>query len=408
MHVATTLLGMVDAAIGGKTGVNLPEGKNLVGAFWQPAGVLCDLDALDTLPAARVRCGLRRDGQVPLPHRRRPAGAATSTSASPAASRSRPRSSPADEREGGRRALLNYGHTLAHALEIATEHDLRHGEAVAIGLVYAAELARAPRAHRRRPGRRAPRGRRRRVRPADDAAGRARRRRAVALMGRDKKALDGLTFVLDGPAGVEVVAGVPEAAAAVGARRWSARRDPGAPHRAAAAAAAGPTPTARRSAALNADPAVMAHDRPAAVDGRSPTPSWTASIARWDEHGFGLWCVDLDGTCIGFTGLADARGSVDPASRSGGGSHPTHWGHGYAPEAGARRRWRSASTTLGLDEIVSFTAVANHKSRRVMEKLGMVHDPTADFDHPRAVARAPRPRPVPAAVRQLERRSGAY
>ena len=72
VHVATTLLGMVDAAIGGKTGVNLPEGKNLVGAFWQPAGVICDLDALATLPRAGAALRRRRDGQVPLPHRRRP------------------------------------------------------------------------------------------------------------------------------------------------------------------------------------------------------------------------------------------------------------------------------------------------------------------------------------------------
>src|SRR5690606_28614084 len=57
VHVATTLLGMVDAAIGGKTGVNLPEGKNLVGAFWQPAAVLCDLDALATLPERERRSG---------------------------------------------------------------------------------------------------------------------------------------------------------------------------------------------------------------------------------------------------------------------------------------------------------------------------------------------------------------
>ena len=58
VHVSTTLLGMVDAAIGGKTGVNLPEGKNLVGAFWQPSGVICDLDALATLPERETRCGL--------------------------------------------------------------------------------------------------------------------------------------------------------------------------------------------------------------------------------------------------------------------------------------------------------------------------------------------------------------
>ena len=57
VHVATTLLGMIDAAIGGKTGVNLPEGKNLVGAFWQPHGVICDLDALGTLSQREVRCG---------------------------------------------------------------------------------------------------------------------------------------------------------------------------------------------------------------------------------------------------------------------------------------------------------------------------------------------------------------
>ena len=114
----------------------------------------------------------------------------------------------ADERESGRRALLNYGHTLAHALEIAGRHDLRHGEAVAIGLVYAAELARS-------------------LDRLDDAAV-AEHRRVVAgydlptrlpegledaelveLMGRDKKVLDqGLTFVLGGPDGLEVVAGV--------------------------------------------------------------------------------------------------------------------------------------------------------------------------------------------------------
>ncbi len=69
VHVPTTLLGMVDAAIGGKTGVNLPEGKNLVGAFWQPCGVLCDLDALATLPPRELNARSRGAGEVPLPHR---------------------------------------------------------------------------------------------------------------------------------------------------------------------------------------------------------------------------------------------------------------------------------------------------------------------------------------------------
>ena len=207
LHVSTTLLGMVDAAIGGKTGVNTREGKNLVGAFWQPSGVICDLDALDTLPPRERRSG---DGEMakyhfltgenlnalPLTER---IARCVEIKADVVAS---------DEREGGRRALLNYGHTLAHALEIATDHELTHGESVGLGLVYAAELA-----HRMK---RIDAGRVAEHRQvvgdlyglptvipagldADDL---------VLLMSRDKKALDGLTFVLDGPGGLEVVAGI--------------------------------------------------------------------------------------------------------------------------------------------------------------------------------------------------------
>lgn len=207
VHVATTLLAQIDAAIGGKTGVNLPEGKNLVGAFWQPTAVVCDTETLDTLPEREWRCGLGelakyhwlgggRLDELPLPER---VARCVRLKADVVAS---------DERESGRRALLNYGHTLAHALEIAGGHDLRHGEAVAIGLVYAAELARAA------------------GRIDDDAVAEHRRvvsayglptrmppglddDRLLELMGRDKKVLDGgLTFVLDGPDGVEVVTGV--------------------------------------------------------------------------------------------------------------------------------------------------------------------------------------------------------
>ena len=112
---------MVDAAIGGKTGVNLPEGKNLVGAFWQPSAVICDLDALATLPAREVRCGngemakyhfLTGDDLLVLDDEQRIARCVEIKAEVVAA----------DEREGGRRALLNYGHTLAHALETATDH----------------------------------------------------------------------------------------------------------------------------------------------------------------------------------------------------------------------------------------------------------------------------------------------
>ena len=221
VHVSTTLLGMVDAAIGGKTGVNLPEGKNLVGAFWQPSGVICDLDALATLPDRETRCGLGEmskyhfltgDDLLSMPLDERIARC-IEIKAEVVAS---------DEREGGRRALLNYGHTFAHALEIATDHDLAHGEAVAIGLIFAAELAaeldRIDEArvdeHRRivagEYGLR--------ITPPErlDAD------ELLMLMARDKKALDGLTFVLDGPNGVEVVEHVPEAAVRATLQRFVA------------------------------------------------------------------------------------------------------------------------------------------------------------------------------------------
>jgi 5-deoxy-5-amino-3-dehydroquinate synthase len=222
VHVATTLLGMVDAAIGGKTGVNLPEGKNLVGAFWQPSGVICDLAALSTLPEREMRCGLGEmskyhfltgDDLLALPLDERIARC-VEIKAEVVAS---------DEREGGRRALLNYGHTLAHAIEIATDHELAHGEAVAVGLIFAAELASEL------------------GRIGDDRVDEHRRIVAgeyglritpperldvdelLALMARDKKALDGLTFVLDGPDGVEVVDGVPEPAVRSTLERFIAR-----------------------------------------------------------------------------------------------------------------------------------------------------------------------------------------
>jgi 5-deoxy-5-amino-3-dehydroquinate synthase len=208
VHVATTLLAQVDAAIGGKTGVNIPEGKNLVGAFWQPAAVVCDTATLRTLPPGEYLSGcgemakyhfLGRTDLAALPLEDRIARCVELKATFVGA----------DEREGGQRALLNYGHTLGHALETVTHYGLRHGEAVAIGLMFAAGLA-------RRLGR------------IDDDRVRAHRRvitsydlpyalpegldadDLVRVMRRDKKAVHGLTFVLDGPDGVEVVPGVDE------------------------------------------------------------------------------------------------------------------------------------------------------------------------------------------------------
>ncbi|MEZ5323062.1 MAG: 3-dehydroquinate synthase family protein [Microthrixaceae bacterium] len=208
VHVATTLLAQVDAAIGGKTGVNLPEGKNLVGAYWQPAAVLCDTATLDTLTPEEWRCGL---GEVAKYHWLGGGRLDELDIEDRVAECVRIKADVvrSDERESGRRAVLNYGHTLAHAIETAGGHSLRHGEAVAIGLVYAAEVA-------WRLGR-------------VDAAAVAEHRRVVGgydlpttlpaglsddelltLFARDKKAVRELTFVLDGPDGVEPVHGVSE------------------------------------------------------------------------------------------------------------------------------------------------------------------------------------------------------
>ena len=204
INVATTLLGMIDGAIGGKTAVNLPEGKNLVGAFWQPSGVICDLDALATLPARERRSG---EGEMAKYHflTGEDLEAMDLTARIARCVSIKAALVAADEREGDQRALLNYGHTLAHALEIATDHALTHGEAVGIGLVFAAELAQQldridgarVQAHRQVVG--GTYGLPTSVPTELDAD------ELVALMTRDKKALDGLTFILDGPRGIEVV-----------------------------------------------------------------------------------------------------------------------------------------------------------------------------------------------------------
>jgi 5-deoxy-5-amino-3-dehydroquinate synthase len=204
--VSTTLLGQVDAAIGGKTGVNLPEGKNLVGAFWQPSTVLCDTETLTTLPIREMQSGMGEvakyhflgGGQLDQLELDEKVAACVQIKADVVA---------ADEREGGRRAILNYGHTLAHAIETAGEYDLLHGEAVAVGIAYAGEVA-------LRLGRidEARMAEHRRVLSAYDLPHKLppnlEPEELLDLFSRDKKAIDGVTFVLDGENGVETVVGV--------------------------------------------------------------------------------------------------------------------------------------------------------------------------------------------------------
>ena len=210
VHVATTLLAQIDAAVGGKTGVNLPEGKNLVGAFWQPSGVICDLDALDTLPERELRSGF---GELAKYHflTGDPLSEMELEDRIVRAVQIKAGIVNQDEKEQGIRALLNYGHTLGHAIESAGSYEVKHGEAVAIGLIYAAELAHTldrisyerVQEHRQ-------------VVESYDLPNAV--PTAVTdedlmfAMTRDKKAVDGYTFILDGPKGPEIVKGVEEVA----------------------------------------------------------------------------------------------------------------------------------------------------------------------------------------------------
>jgi 5-deoxy-5-amino-3-dehydroquinate synthase len=234
VQVPTTLLAMVDAAVGGKTGVNLPEGKNLVGAFHQPLAVLIDPSLLDSLPDREFRSGLGEVVKYALLGDR---ALAAILEEQPAALVARDRTVltdvitrcvaakaavvAADEYERtGRRASLNLGHTAGHAIERAANYTLAHGEAVAVGLVFAMHLASALE----------------RIPPSEvDRAERLVRAlglpltvpsglqvdELLALMVRDKKSSGPLTFVLPGPHGVERVddpdrAAIDKAFAAIG------------------------------------------------------------------------------------------------------------------------------------------------------------------------------------------------
>jgi 3-dehydroquinate synthase len=154
LQVPTTLLAMIDASIGGKTGVNTSHGKNLVGAFHPPAGVLADPLVLATLPEQEYRAGLAEavkhgliadrdyfewmEAEAPALSRRDPEALVRLVHRSVEI---KAEVVSADEREGGRRATLNAGHTIAHGLEQASEYALIHGEAVALGLLVECDLA---------------------------------------------------------------------------------------------------------------------------------------------------------------------------------------------------------------------------------------------------------------------------
>ncbi|CAD5928559.1 MULTISPECIES: 3-dehydroquinate synthase [Streptomyces] len=153
--IPTTVLGMVDAAVGGKTGINTAEGKNLVGAFHPPAGVLCDLAALESLPvhdyvsgmAEIIKAGFIADPvildliEADPEAARTPAGPHTAELIERSI-RVKAEVVSSDLKESGLREILNYGHTLGHAIEKNERYKWRHGAAVSIGMVFAAELGR--------------------------------------------------------------------------------------------------------------------------------------------------------------------------------------------------------------------------------------------------------------------------
>ena len=136
---------------------------------------------------------------------------------------------------------------------------------------------------------------------------------------------------------------------------------------------------------MNADPEVMRHF-PEPLSKSGSNRLLDAMEKGWEEHGYGLWAVEraADGAVLGFTGLS--RPSFDapfmPAVEIGWRLRRDAWGHGYATEAAAAAA-RFAFETVGLTELASFTVLANQRSRRVMERLGMTHDRKDDFDHPK-------------------------
>ncbi len=155
VQVPTTVLGMVDAAVGGKTGINTSEGKNLVGAFWPPAAVICDLDLLDGLSRNERVAGFAevvKAGFIWYPEILDLIEADAEAAVDPGSDAFRrsielaidmkARVVGEDLREAGLREVLNYGHTLGHAIEHAERYQWRHGAAISVGMMFAAELSR--------------------------------------------------------------------------------------------------------------------------------------------------------------------------------------------------------------------------------------------------------------------------
>ncbi len=155
VQIPTSVLGMVDAAVGGKNGINTAEGKNLVGTFYPPAAVLCDLDTLDDLPRNEILAGFAeivKAGFIQVPEILDIVEADVDAVTDPTTPQFRrvlelaiemkARVVGEDFKEAGLREILNYGHTLGHAVEHAERYGWRHGAAVSVGMMFAAELAR--------------------------------------------------------------------------------------------------------------------------------------------------------------------------------------------------------------------------------------------------------------------------
>jgi len=241
VQVPTTLLAQVDSAIGGKTGVNLPEGKNLVGAFHHPIGVVADVATLATVSEREYRAGLGEVAKyaliedavlgttlvgdllaraTPAVLARDPEVLAELVAHSAAIKAYVVAADPGEQT--GLRAVLNYGHTLAHALETSGGYELLHGEAVSVGVVFAGQLAAAL---ERVPADTGDRHRTvvRALGLPDTVLETVPASRLLELMARDKKSRGGLTFVLLGDGGLEQVDDPPapaleRALAAVGIR----------------------------------------------------------------------------------------------------------------------------------------------------------------------------------------------